>query len=120
MKAKLSKVWDMLEAENATRLDHIDDSLFYKRICVSKHEDKIEVYDTSTEIYRPLTSEEIEMLLTVGAKNFVKILQLKNLTDRFMMERANYQREAIKGNQKKHDYYFNKAKKLVKRLKEII
>ena len=119
MKAKLLKLWRAIEKEKHTRLEHIDDSVFFKRISVSKHENDIEAYDTSTNIYRPLKTQEIDLALKIGVKNFVRVLQVMNLSQRLRTERENYQRESIKGNEKKRDYYFGKAKETLERLREV-
>jgi hypothetical protein len=118
MRAKLKKIWDMLTKEKSTRLNHIDDSVFYKRICVSKYEDQMEVYDTSTEIYRPLSQNEIDKLLEVGPTNFSKMLKMKSLLEKYHDQRAYFHREAVKGNIKKRDYHYNKALKIIKQLRE--
>ena len=118
MRAKLKRIWDMLTKEKSTRLNHIDDSVFYKRICVSKYEDQMEVYDTSTEIYRPLSQKEIDRLLEVGPTNFSKMLKMKSLLEKYYDQRAYFHREAVKGNIKKRDYHYNKALKIIKQLRE--
>lgn len=118
MRAKIKKIWDMLTKENSTRLKHIDDSVFFKRICVSKHEDQIEVYDTSTEVYRPLSQKEIDQLLEVGPTNFSKMLKMKSLLEKYHDQRAYFHREAVKGNIKKRDYHYHKALKIIKQLRE--
>jgi hypothetical protein len=118
MRAKLKKIWDMLTKEKSTRLNHVDDSVFYKRICVSKYEDQMEVYDTSTEIYRPLSQKEIDRLLEVGPTNFSKMLKMKSLLEKYHDQRAYFHREAVKGNIKKRDYHYNKALKIIKQLRE--
>lgn len=119
LKSKLLKIWDMLLKEKSTRLTHIDDSVFFKKICVSKYKDHIEVYDTSTEVYRPLTGQEIDDLLRVGAKNFVRTLQTKTLLDQYHTERALFHRESIKGNVKKREYHFQKAKEIIDKLRNL-
>jgi len=118
MRAKLKRIWDMLTKEKSTRLNHIDDSVFYKRICVSKYEDQMEVYDTSTEIYRPLSQKEIDRLLEVGPTNFSKMLKMKSLLEKYHDQRAYFHREAVKGNIKKRDYHYNKALKIIQQLRE--
>lgn len=120
MKDKIRKLWDMVAKEKHTRLKHIDDSVFYRRISVSKHESNIDVYDTSTNIYRPLKSHEIDLALRIGIKNFVRVLQITNLSQRLRSERESYQRESIKGNVKKRDYFFTKAQETVKKLREVM
>lgn len=119
MTNKLKKIWELIMGEKPTRITHIDDSIFYKQICVSKYQNHIEAYDTTTDIYRPLTGKEIDEILRVGAKNFAKSLKVKALVDRYHYERASYHREAIKGNIKKRDYHFYKAKEIIKELREI-
>lgn len=118
MREKIKKVWDMLTKENSTRLEHIDDSIFFKRICVSKYQNQMEVYDTSTEVYRPLTQQEIDNLLRVGPNNFSKMLKMKALIEKYHDQRAYFHREAVKGNIKKRDYHYNKALKIIKQLRE--
>lgn len=119
MKTKLLKLWRAIEKEKHVRLTHIDDSVFFKRISVSKHEKNIEAYDTSTNIYRPLKSQEIDLALKIGVRNFVRVIQVMNLSQQLRSERESYQREAIKGNQKKRDYYFGKAKETLSRLRAV-
>lgn len=119
MREKFKKVWNMLLKEKYTRLNHIDDSLFYKRICASKYKKEMQVYDTSTEVYRPLTGIEIDELLKVGAENFSRGLKMKSLIDQYHYERASFHRESIKGNIKKRDYHFHKAINVINQLREL-
>ena len=63
--------------EKGTRRFKFDDvSYFYKTICVSQLGKRFEIFDTSTDIYRPLTDEEVDNLIELGLDKFTNKLSI--------------------------------------------
>lgn len=93
---------------------------YYKRLCIDTKKGFNNVFDTSTDIWRPLNTGELEILCTKGWKACNDILVMNSTLKQYSINRHDFHIATIKGNQKEKQQYFDKAIEAVKKLKTIL
>ena len=98
----------------------VGDCYYYKRICVSTKYGFRNVFDTSTDIWRPLTTGELEILLKEGLKRCNDLIVLNNTMQQYHQNRNDFHIATIKGNKKEKQQFFDKAIEAIKKLRELV
>ena len=62
----IEKCWCLFKNRKTKHIVFDDVSYYYKTLCISRLNKRIDIFDTSTNIYRPLTKSEIQDLLKIG------------------------------------------------------
>lgn len=91
----------------------------YKRICIDTDENGMNVYDTSTDLWRPLTTGELEQLKMYGLKEFNFMLKEKNLQKTLVESRHEYHIASVKKNGKEMDFLYKKVLGILKKLRSM-
>ena len=95
-------------------------SIIYRRLLVQKNYTNIEIYDTSTDIYRPLKQNEIEDLNNSEIDDFCNRLFVLNSKKRIRHNRYLMQLGIGKKNDKQKLYHYKIASKEIKNLKKFL
>ena len=77
-KELLIKAYDKIKSSKGKKLFSDQDSYYYKTFCVEKLGKTIEMFDTTTDIYRPLKIPEIEMFLKTSCDDFAQKLSYES------------------------------------------
>lgn len=93
---------------------------YYKRICIDTKRGYENVFDTSTDIWRPLTTGELEILHRQGLVRCNDMLVMNSTMSQYHNNRREFHIATIKGNKKEKQQYFDKAIRAVKKLKELL
>ena len=92
----------------------------YKRICIETKKGYENVFDTSTDIWRPLNVDEMQMILDEGFlvtnQNVIFYNELRKLKE----NRRMFHIATVKKNLKEKEFYFNIAKRAIKKLKSLL
>lgn len=96
------------------------DVIIYRRLLVQRYFDTIEVFDNSTNIYRPLPLEELIKLDSMDIDEFCDDLLVSNSIERIKNNRNAMHLGIAKGNQKEKDYHYKIAKNAIKNLKDFL
>lgn len=99
--------------------DNID-IIIYRRLLVQRYFDTIEVFDNSTDIYRPLPLDELINLDSMDVDEFCDDLLVSNSIERIKNNRNAMHLGIAKGNQKEKDYHYKIAKNAIKNLKNFL
>ena len=102
------------------RIDNGEKSYYYKRICVTFVGDKVEVYDTSSDIYRPLSLSELVLLTELGEVELNKKLVEESYTEKIRNTRNLMHIAIAKKNSKEKEYYYKIAMNEIKNYKEYL
>ncbi len=105
---------------NSKKLVFDDVSYYYKSLCISRLDNRIEIFDISTDIYRPLKIEEIEKLLDVGVEKFTKQLSIKNTIDSIALNRNLFHIAIAKGSEKEKEFFYRKTMRRIKKLRNLL
>ncbi len=119
-KKKIKQVITMCKEKGTRRFKFDDVSYFYKTICVSQLGKRFEIFDTSTDIYRPLTDEEVDNLIELGLDKFTNKLSIKNTLDSIALNRNMFHIAIAKGSQKEKDFFFRKTMRRIKKLRNLL
>ena len=100
---------------------HVDNgsqSWFYRGLCFSYDhaEDYAEIYDTSTDVYRPLRISELIELEKSSLWAFTTKLLIKNTKESIRLNRRKFHIAIAKNNQKEKNYFHKKAIRKLKKL----
>jgi hypothetical protein len=96
------------------------DVIIYRRILVQKYFDEINVFDNSTDIYRPMSKEEIILLNKIKVDDFCDKLFIKNSIKRINNNRSYMQIGIAKKNEKQKNYHYRIAKQEIKTLRNFL
>lgn len=116
----LTKIWVEIKNLNHARLSSLDEeTLIYKQLNISKNDKEMIVYDNTTDMYKPLTSEQIIELARLGAKAYCVVIKKRSLLRKLQNERKRYHIESIKKNLDKAERHFKRALKCVEQLRNL-
>lgn len=101
---------------------HVDNgsqSYFYRGLCFSydHSEDYAEIYDTSTDVYRPLRISELVELEKSNLWRFTTKLLVRNTIESIKINRDKFHIAIAKNNHKEKNYFHKKAIRRVKKLR---
>jgi len=119
-KDKLLKAWDIIQSKKSKKLVFEDTSYFYKGICISKLDNRMEIFDIASDIYRPLSDKELDSLLKIGVDKFATQLQIKNTLDAIALNRNMFHIAIAKGSQKEKEFFFRKTMRRIKKLRKLL
>lgn len=97
-----------------------DKAYYYKNLCASERDGVIELYDTTTNLYRPLSVEEMDQFLKEGIEKFSLDLKLKNLKERFFGHRHRFHLAIAKNNEKEKKFFYKRCVSDIKQLRNIL
>ena len=117
---KLLQALEIIQSKKSKKLDFEDTSYFYKGICISKLDKRIEIFDIATDIYRPLSDKELDSLLKIGVDKFATQLQIKNTLDAIALNRNMFHIAIAKGSQKEKEFFFRKTMRRIKKLRNLL
>ena len=98
----------------------IGNCYYHKRICVDLNKGRENVFDTSTDIWRPLNKHELEIIIEKGFARANNYLVIKNSRIQLAQNRKDFHIATIKKNEKDKMKYFNRAIEAIKKLKELL
>ncbi len=119
-KELLEKVWQLCAKSKAKRIVTDEVSYYYKTIVISKDGKRIAIFDTSTDIYRPLKNKEIRQLLELGLDKFTNQLSIKNTTESIKLNRNLFHISIAKKSNKEKEFYFRKTMRRIKKLRKLL
>lgn len=119
-KKLLLKAWELIQKKKSKELVFEDTSYFYKGICMSKLDNRMEIFDIATDIYRPLSDKELETLIKIGFDKFATQLQIKNTLDAIALNRNMFHIAIAKGSQKEKEFFFRKTMRRIKKLRKLL
>lgn len=96
----------------------IGNCYYHKRICVDLNEGRENVFDTSTDIWRPLNVHELEIIVEKGFSRGSNYLVIKNSRIQLSQSRKDFHIATIKKNEKDKIKYYNRAIEAIKKLRE--
>lgn len=116
----LKSCWDFINNLSEEKKRVVEsDKVYYRRICISvDDQNNYEAYDTSTDIYRPLSFHELIDIKVFGVERFCDNLFIKNSLKRIKTNREYMQIAIAKKNAKNKEYHYKIANKEIKVLKE--
>ena len=100
--------------------DNNIDVIIYRRLLVQKYFDEVDVFDNSTDVYRPLSSTELKALDSMSIDDFCDDLLLSNSIERLKNNRYAMQLGIAKGNEKEKEYHYKIAMQEIKTLREFL
>ncbi len=98
----------------------IGNCYYYRRICVDLNRGYENVFDTSTDIWRPLNIHELNIIIDKGFSKANAYLVIKNSQNQLRESRNAFHIASIKGNDKDKHKYFKKAIEAIKKLREMV
>jgi len=116
----LLQAWELIQKKKSKELVFEDTSYFYKSICMSKLDNRMEIFDIATDIYRPLSDKELETLIKIGFDKFATQLQIKNTLDAIALNRNMFHIAIAKGSQKEKEFFFRKTMRRIKKLRKLL
>ena len=114
------QAWELIQKKKSKELVFEDTSYFYKSICMSKLDNRMEIFDIATDIYRPLSDKELETLIKIGFDKFATQLQIKNTLDAIALNRNMFHIAIAKGSQKEKEFFFRKTMRRIKKLRKLL
>jgi len=96
------------------------ESYYYKNICIERKDNIIEMFDTTTDIYRPLMLREIIDFLEMDTTEFTEKLKIHNIIKAFQNNRKMFHIAIFKGKEKEKLLYYNKAKRRLNHLRKLL
>jgi hypothetical protein len=99
---------------------HVGHSRYYKRIVIDVSKDYRNVYDASTDLWRPLTEEETDRLIEIGFERFNTELKAASLVDSYRDSRRLFHIASVKKNLKEQEFFFKKAIRSIKKLRDLL
>lgn len=119
-KELLQKAWELCCKSKAKRIVTDEVSYYYKTIVISKAGNRIGIFDTSTDIYRPLQNKEIEELLELGLDKFTNQLGIRNTLDSIKLNRNLFHISIAKKSNKEKEFYYRKTMRRIKKLRKLL
>ena len=80
----------------------------------------MDIFDTSTNIYRPLTKSEIQDLLKIGLEKFATKLSIKNTLKSIADNRVLFHIAIAKKSDKEKEFYYRKTMRRIKKLRHLL
>lgn len=119
-KELLKKAYNKIKNTKGKKLFADQKSYYYKTFCVEKLGNVFEMFDTTTDVYRPLKNDEIEMFLKVSCDDFAQKLSYESNYKSFKNNRKLFHIAIAKKSEKEKLFYFKKAKRRLKKLRNIL
>lgn len=94
--------------------------IIYRRLLVQKYFDEVDVFDNSTDIYRPMSSTELKALDSMKIDEFCDNLFISNSIERIKNNRYAMQLGIAKKNEKEKEYHYKIAMAQIKILREFL
>lgn len=94
--------------------------IIYRRLLVQKFNNEYEVWDNSTDVYRPLSEKELMDLKSSDIDDFCNRLFIKNSADRINLNRKYMQIGIAKKNEKEKDYHYRIASEEIQILRKFL
>jgi len=98
----------------------IGNCYYYKRICVDLTKGSENVYDTSTDLWRPLNHEELGIIVVEGFEKCNLYVTIKNTKEELKNNRKDFHIATIKNNAKDKYKFFNKSMNALKKLRVLL
>lgn len=118
-KQLVAKVIQMLKLTEAPFFA-IGNCYYYRRICIDLNHGHENVFDTSTDIWRPLNIHELNVIIEKGFNKANAYITIKNSRNQLIQSRESFHIATIKGNEKDKNKYFKKAMEAIKKLKQMV
>ena len=122
-----ARIWDKVVALSESKispypiqLDLDGDCYHYRRLRVCKSAEDIIFFDTSTDLYRPLTQDELKDLENLNLDQFCDALFIQSSMQKIENHRYKMQLAIAKKNAKDIAYHHKIATKEIKILKEFL
>ena len=80
----------------------------------------MEIFDTSTDIYRPLSNYEIADMIHIGVEQFAQDLATKNTVESIAINRNMFHIAIAKKSEKEKEFYFRKTLRRIKKLRTLL
>ena len=98
----------------------IGNCYYYRKICIDLNKGYENVFDTSTDIWRPLNVFELNLMVEKGFSKANSYLIIKNSRNQLSQSRHDFQIATIKGNEKDKNKYFKKAIEAINKLRTMV
>lgn len=119
-KELLEQAWELCKNSKARKVVFDEVSYYYKVICISKKKNRLDIFDTSTDIYRPLKNSEIEELLKLGVDKFTNKLSIKNTKESITLNRNLFHIAIAKKSNKEKEFYYRKTIRRIRKLRKLL
>ena len=120
-KELLEKAFDKMKKSKAKDVYKNNQSFWYKGVVVEKLDNRIEMYDLSSDVYRPLSNKELILFVQkdTHVEKFVVDLQIKNTKKSLSWIRTLFHIAIAKKSEKDKLFYFRKAMRRIKKLRKL-
>ena len=98
----------------------IGNCYYHKRICVDLNKGYENVFDTSTDIWRPLNKIELKIIVDKGFSNGNTYITIKNSRSQLKDSRESFHIASVKNNEKDKIKYFKKAIDAINKLRQMV
>jgi hypothetical protein len=115
-----NKSLDLYKQDKAIKTNNSVNCLYYRRICVCLDDKEVEVYDTSTDIYRPLSLNELKLLIEIGFDEFCDKVVIDSYWETIKDNRELMNIAIAKKNEREIIYHYKIAKEAIKNLREFL
>ena len=119
-RALLIEAYQKLKRSKGRKIFSDQQSYYYKNICVEKKDNVIEMYDTSTDIYRPLMLQELIAFVSMEIDEFTQMLAFRNTLQAFNNNKKLFHIAILKNKEKEKIYYYKKAKRRLNNLRKLL
>ncbi len=116
----IERCWCLFKNRKTKHVVFDDVSYYYKTLCISRLNKRIDIFDTSTNIYRPLTKSEIQDLLKIGLEKFATKLSIKNTLKSIADNRVLFHIAIAKKSDKEKEFYYRKTMRRIKKLRQLL
>jgi hypothetical protein len=124
----LSEIWERITElcnsdnpkQHAIRMSADADCYYYRRVCVCKSAEHVTIYDTSVDLYRPLSDSEAMQMYSTHIDDFCDKLVIDSAWEKIRNNRYSMQLAIAKGNKKEIEYHYKIASDEVKTLREFL
>lgn len=124
----LSEIWERITElcnddnpkQQAIHMSADADCYYYRRVCICKSAQYVTIYDTSTDLYRPLNPTETMDLYESHIDDFCDKLVIDSAWQKIRNNRSLMQIAIAKGNKKEIDYHYKIATQEIKTLREFL
>ena len=120
-KELLEKAFDKMKKSKAVDVYKDNQSFWYKGVVVEKLDNRIEMYDLSSDVYRPLSNKELILFVQkdTHVEKFVVDLQIKNSKKSLSWIITLFHIAIAKKSEKDKLFYFRKAMRRIKKLRKL-
>lgn len=113
-------LFNKLKNGKAEKLFEDKNAYYYKNLCASEREGKTVIYDTTSQLYRPLTIDEMRILASTETDRFCLDLKEKNLRERFIGHRQRFHIAIAKNNEKEKKFFYKRCVSDIKLLRKVL